>query len=147
MEMNRVRDFGSSGMRKRSGFTLIELLGVIVIMMILSGIVLGIAGYAGRKADESRAQAELQQLRNLLEEYRLDRGSYPQTYLRNRGAWRDIFGGEEDDENALWRRYVESVTYRDPWGRAYQYETHGRFSYELYSHGPSGAGETYDQIR
>lgn len=61
----------------RAGFTIVELLAVIMIMAILGGIILGIAGYASRRAAEANAQATLQQLRNALEDYRLQYGQYP----------------------------------------------------------------------
>ena len=67
-----------SGFRSQvSGFTLIELMTVVAIIAVLAGLILGIAGYAVRKADISRAMADMEKIKNALEEYRLAYGSYP----------------------------------------------------------------------
>ena len=42
---------------KRKFFTLTELMVVIAIIVILAGMLIGGAGYAGRRADEAAAQA------------------------------------------------------------------------------------------
>ncbi len=123
--------------QKRGGFTLIELMVVIMIMMVLSGIVLGIANYASRKAAEGRARAELQQLRNALDEYRLAVGQYPSvTIVGDSGSAAPWIGIVPHLTN-----YVENLSFVDPWGRVYQYRPQGRFSFDLWSRGmdPSDA--------
>lgn len=134
---------GASGRMQRScrcaGFTLVELLAVTMVMAILAGIVLGVAGYAARRADESRAKAELQVIRNALDGYRVTAGMYPQVDLTTTGQW--------DSVAADLTNHVESITFVDPWGRPYQYITQGRFSFDLYSTGPTGPDQTYDIIR
>lgn len=123
----------------RSGFTLVELLAVIMIMAVLGGIVLGIAGYASRRADDSRARAELQLLRNALEEYRLDQGAYPSGDIDTIGGW--------EDELGPYTNQFADISFMDPWGEPYQFIHQGRFSFDLYSMGPTGDSEEYDWIR
>ena len=83
------------------GFTLVELLTVIAIIAILTGLVLGIAGYASRKASIARAEADVAQIRDALEEYRTEYAAIPRPFrtiqrfcvvtsgtLLNRTGWR-----------------------------------------------------------
>jgi len=127
----------------RAGFTLVELMAVIVVMAILGSIVLGIAGYAGRRAAESKAHAELQSIRNAMEEYRLHFGRYPDQIFETSANWSNWLG----TVNHPLTNQLNEMNWLDPWGNAYQYEARSRFSYELFSHGPSGPDEDYDRIR
>lgn len=148
----------------RSGFTLIELMAVIVIIGILAGLVLGLSRFATQRAAESRTRAELQLIRNALEEYRLHFGRYPAVYYGEpnqatgtSGDWDDFMMAISDAELTRAIQDLEelrprSAPFTDPWGIEYVYMPEGRFSYDLFSHGPSGPnanGEdrTYDQIR
>ncbi len=124
---------------QRAGFTLVELLAVIMIIAVLGGIVLGIAGYAARRSEDSRARADLQLLRNALEEYRLERGAYPAMDMITLNTWEAELG---DFTN----QFVD-LTFMDPWGEPYQFRNQGRFSFDLYSMGPTGESEEYDWIR
>ena len=75
-----------ASIRRRSGFsqashhafTLIELLAVMVIILILAGLILNIAGNAQYKAAFSRATAEIKQMETACESYKVDNGTYPQ---------------------------------------------------------------------
>ena len=62
---------------QKSGFTLIELLTVIVIMAIVAGMVVGLAGVAGKKKRIARTQAELNQLVTAIDSYFAEYNSYP----------------------------------------------------------------------
>jgi general secretion pathway protein G len=117
----------------RAGFTLVELMAVILVIAVLAGLVLGISGLATRKAADGRARTDLQVLRNALEEYRIDYGSYP-------GADDDVFQTEADWENEApeLTNLAENVTFVDPWGNVYRYEKQSRFAFDLYSLGPFG---------
>ncbi len=64
---------------RRAAFTLIELLTVITIILILAGLILGIAGHAQNKAATSRAQGEIQAFSTACENYKIDNGTYPRT--------------------------------------------------------------------
>jgi general secretion pathway protein G len=110
---------------RRGGFTLIELMVVIMIMALLGSIVFGITGYASRKAASSRALAQIQQIKNALEGYRLEWGMY----LTNSGPMTATWA-----TNLL--TYDRELVFVDPWERAYQYEGQGNYQFRLWSYGP-----------
>ena len=103
----------------RRGFTLLELLAVIAIIAILSG--LGAKGYAlsRRKAKESQAKAEIEKLRTVLVEYRIEYGTYP--------------SGLSDLHDLS--NQVVHLEFSDPWGNPYKYERSDRFLYRIWSEG------------
>lgn len=104
---------------KKCGFTLLELIAVMAIIAILAG--LGAKGYnaARHQAKESRAKAEIEKLRNLLNEYRVEYGRYPATLF---------------DIGPL-TNSVEGLEWIDPWGHDYQYLCTNRFLYTIWSEG------------
>jgi general secretion pathway protein G len=117
----------------RSGFTIVELLAVISVMAILAAMILGGAGYMQRKAAEARAKADLEQIKNVLEECRIEKGSYPTNSsfigeIRNT-ALADIL------TNTL-KRAKRDLQLTDPWGRGYVYTNARPYSFELRSDGP-----------
>jgi len=120
----------------RSAFTLVEVLVVIAIIGILAGIVMGIAGASSRKSDSSRCAAELEQLKNAMEEYRLESGSY----FTGNGDVTAISGLS----NAL-VRYSTDLRFRDPWGRGYMYTNSG-FAFTFWSKGLDGVDGNTDDI-
>ena len=61
-------------------FTLIELLGVISIIVILSGLVIGVAGFVQQKAATTKAKAQFKLVEMALEEYKRDAGVLPSIY-------------------------------------------------------------------
>ena len=63
--------------RSTAAFTLIELLTVITIILILAGLILGIAGSAQHKAAVSRADGEIHALSVAANNYQIDNGTYP----------------------------------------------------------------------
>ena len=67
----------SAGRSRRAAFTLIELLTVITIILILAGLILGIAGSAQNKAARSRAEGEIQAMSTACNNYQIDNGTYP----------------------------------------------------------------------
>ena len=83
--------FPPASIRRRSGsirashhaFTLIELLAVMVIILILAGLILNIAGNAQYKAAMSRATAEIKQMETACESYKIDNGTYPRDNATN----------------------------------------------------------------
>jgi len=133
---------------RKMGFTLVELLTVIAIIGILAGLVLGVAGYANRKADLARAQADLERIQNALEEYRTVYGAYPtctdsnDTTVLCRTLW---YEPQEDGRAPFlvmkgWNDPARN-DYRviDPWGRDYHYyhrPSESRWRYRLWSDGP-----------
>ena len=63
---------------RRAAFTLIEMLVVMVVIAILAGIVLSIAGLVQNKAARSRGDAEIKALAGGCDAYKADNGSFPQ---------------------------------------------------------------------
>ena len=72
--------------KRKSGFTLIELLTVIAIMAIVAGMVVGLAGVAGKKKRIARTQAELNQLATAIDSYFAEYNSYPPQVNGNYGV-------------------------------------------------------------
>jgi len=138
-----------------AGFTMVELLAVITIIMILAGLVIGLTGYAGRKADLAKAQSNLEMIKHALSDYKLDYGTYPASAVGNRASSSTVL------YNALWTtplasgrptgekkpylsatNFVSGTTLKDPWGVTYQYIFPGLSNapsqYDLWSKGPDG---------
>lgn len=146
--------------RRGQAFTLMELLAVVTIIGVLAALVIGVAGYAQRKAAISRAQAEIAELSRAIEAYRLDFGQYP-TSTSNRGSI-------TDNNHQLYTQLVSQpgryITFRpnqlrvtgtttnilDPFGNPYNYfRTYpvtaaqtNRATFDLWSFGPDGFDET-----
>lgn len=65
------------GAGRPSGFTLVEVLVVIAIVVVLAGMILGVASGVRRRAEVARTQGELTSLAQSLEQYRAAYGDYP----------------------------------------------------------------------
>ncbi len=147
-----------------SGFTLIELLTVIAVIAILVGLVMGLAGFAARKADYTKATADLEKIKDALEEYRIEYGRYPQqttaddSTILSSNLWRrpQADGLEPFLVMKGWTDTNTSYRIMDPWGRDYRYYYDGdgnpyyaphnnsRFGYDLWSEGPNGTNSDDD---
>jgi prepilin-type N-terminal cleavage/methylation domain-containing protein len=64
--------------RRYNAFTLIELLVVVSIIAVLSALVLSTVGYARKKAARARAETEMAAISAACENYKADKGVYPQ---------------------------------------------------------------------
>lgn len=64
-------------LNKKSGFTLIELLVVVAIIGVLSSVVLASLNSARAKGRDAKRLSDLNQIRNILEMYYDNNGSYP----------------------------------------------------------------------
>lgn len=106
---------------KQAGFTLVEILVTVAIIGILVGIVFGIAGLASKKSDTTKALSEMHQIRNALEEYRLQFGAFPPNL---------------NSINTRMAEPFKSVKTVDPWGRAYIYSNNSAYAFTLISAGP-----------
>ncbi|MDQ0291069.1 type II secretion system protein GspG [Oligosphaera ethanolica] len=150
--------------QRRHAFTLIELLVVIGIIMVLAGITMAGLGFAGRRADETKTQAIMEEFAMALETFRQDYGYYPiQTSTDDEG--KDIkvdFHGDTWDlfmnryapppapinvPNKKNRPYMEGITGNagdellDAYGNALYYLSPGEKNpqkYDLWSKGPDG---------
>lgn len=66
-----------SPQKRKSAFSLMELLVVIGIMILVAGMVVGLAGVVGEKKKISRTQVEREKLVTLIESYKTKIGVYP----------------------------------------------------------------------
>ena len=105
---------------------------VILIIAILAGLILGIASYSVRKADRSRALADIEELKNALEEYRLKNGAYPALG----GTFTNIDVGFTKLRGWITTNVGDHVRFTDPWGRGYWYTNLEVYAYILGSQGP-----------
>lgn len=132
--------------RGRRGFSMVELLSVIGVIVVLAGIILGGASYAQRRAAISRAQSDLEQIKFVLEEYRVRFGRYPTT--ANMGV--NVEGPLADTvmkdlltvPTPNFPGAKPGLALYDPWGRSYVYRNAARYAYEILSFGPRG--QTFD---
>ena len=60
--------------RMSRGFTLVELLTVVTIILILSGLVIGVTSFVQRKAAVDKARVQLRQFELKIEDYKRDAG-------------------------------------------------------------------------
>ena len=131
--------------RTQSGFTLIELMVVIVILGILAAIAVP---RIMSKPDEARVQAaraEIAQLLQALDLYRLDNQRYPTT---EQGPQALVTRPTTGPTPTNWRPYLDKLP-QDPWGRPYQYLNPGlRGEVDVMSLGadgqPGGEGRNAD---
>ncbi len=111
---------GSTARRRSGGFTLIEILVVVVIIGILGAVIVPNLLSRPDQARITAARADLRQIANALEMYRLDNFHYPSTEqgleaLVSRPA------GFPEPKNWNADGYVKSLP-TDPWGSPYVYE-------------------------
>lgn len=128
------KTFGSQG-----GFTLLELLVVLVIIGLLVGFVAPRYFAQIGKSEVKVARAQIKDLEDALDQYRIDAGHYPSTE-QGLAALDAQPSGE-----ARWQGpYLKKAVPKDPWGNAYQYKSPGDHGeYDLYSLGKDGkAGGT-----
>jgi general secretion pathway protein G len=130
---------------RQTGFTLIELLTVILIIMILAGLVAGIARVALLKAHTSRAKAEVGALDMAVENFRVDKGYYPRhgptrsDNVSNSGSLlaalttgpRKYFLPRPSQTNVV----GGVLCIVDPFGTPYNYFTN-RATFDVWSYGP-----------
>jgi general secretion pathway protein G len=128
--------------RAQDGFTLIEMMVVILIIGLLAlMIVPRLKGVADR-AKRTKAQADISELKQALDRYYLDNGSYPtsdqglQALITPPTSGRVPTNYEEGG-------YIEKLP-DDPWGHPYVYQSDGS-SYVLKSYGPDGV-QSQDDI-
>ena len=139
-----ARSRTSPSPERARGFTLLELLVVMVIIGLLAAYVAPRYFSQVGRSEVRSAQAQVAALRNALDAYRLDVGSYPNTEqglaalsARPQGATR--WNGP----------YLQRAVPPDPWGRPYQYRSPGQHGeFDLLSLGkdgqPGGSDEAAD---
>lgn len=148
--------------RKQEGFTLVELMTVVAIIAVLIGMVVGIAGYASRKAAVARAQTDLEKIKAAVEEFRVLYGYVPTNTMPDNSAnltgqlW--VKPQREGRAPLLimkgWTDTNTSYRILDPWGNDYRYlrrptppyatNNNSRFGYDLWSLGPDALDDSDD---
>jgi general secretion pathway protein G len=130
--------------RRQGGFTLLELLVVMVIIGLLAAYVAPRYFSQVGRSEVRSAQAQIAALRNALDAYRLDVGSYPTTE-------QGLTALTAKPQAAVrWNGpYLQRAVPADPWGRPYQYKSPGEHGeYDLLSLGkdgqPGGTAEAAD---
>ena len=143
--------------RRKSAFTLVEIMVVVAIIAILVGMVLGTAGYATKKADNSKAVADMEKIKNGLEEYRLQYGLYPTNNNANATNALSLALWKKPQSDKLkpflvmkgWNNANLAYEVMDPWGHPYHYyhdadgipnfapHNNSKFGYDLWSDGPT----------
>lgn len=125
-----------NGSRSR-GFTLIEIMVVMVILGLLVALVAPNIMGRGDEARVTTTKAQLRQISNALDLYRLDNSHYPST---EQGLEALVEKPTGSPEPSNWNPdgYMNSVP-TDPWGNEYQYVQPGSEGpYDLYSYGADG---------
>jgi general secretion pathway protein G len=140
---NNTRKFANRS-DKESGFTLLELLVVIVILGLLIGLVAPAVLRQLGHAKDSIAQQSIQRIASVLDLYKLDNGSYPDS---SQGLQALIT--KPDGVDSWAGPYLKSGDAPlDPWGHPYLYaepSTRPGLDYDLCSLGSSGkAGQPGD---
>jgi len=123
-------------MKKQSGFTLIE---IMVVLAILAGLVAMVApniiGEAGA-ARVKTAKAEMANIGQALDMYRLDNFSYPST-SQGLEALVSKPSGTPEPKNYKSGGYMKKLP-TDPWGNAYLYLSKKSNDFEIISFGADG---------
>lgn len=109
----------------RTGFTLVELLTVVAIILVLAGLLIGVAGNASYKSSFARAQTEVKAMETALESYKADNGAYPRPATV--GSSSDALNAQSDN---------------DPGGGNATYAAAGKLLYQALS-GVPATGTTY----
>ena len=133
------------GYRARLGFTLLELLVVMVIIGLLAGFVAPQYFRQVAKSERKTARAQIVELEQALDHYRLDTGHYPGSE-QGLAALNARPGNEPRWDGPYLRKSVPP----DPWGKPYQYRSPGEngADFDLSSYGkdgrPGGTGDDAD---
>ena len=126
----------------QDGFTLIEIMVVILILGLLATIVVQSLRGAANKAKNTKAQADIAEIKTALDRYYLDNGYYPTTDQGLNALVSPPSSGRVP-ANYESGGYIERLP-KDPWGAPYFYQSDGN-AYVLKSFGPDGV-ESGDDI-
>ena len=121
----------------QTGFTLIEIMVVLVILGLLVAIVAPNILGRGDQARVTAAEAQLSNIANALDLYRLDNSHYPSTQ-QGLEALASKPSGSPEPRNWNPDGYLKPIP-TDPWGNEYRYVSPGTEGpYDLYSVGSDG---------
>jgi general secretion pathway protein G len=128
-------------LRNQDGFTLIEIMVVIMIIGLLALMVVPRLRGVADRAKTTKAQADIQELKQALDRYYLDNGSYPTTDQGLNALVAPPTTGRQAN-NYEQGGYIEKLP-ADPWGNQYFYQSDGN-TYALKSFGPDGVQSADD---
>jgi len=129
--------------RRRQGFTLLEVLLVLAILVILASTVTFYFANTQRKANTRAAKVQIHAISQLLEEYHIDVGSYPQTAD---GLQALMQAPASLGDSTKWGGpYSKKAIPKDPWDREYVYESDG-LSFTITSYGADGQEGSEDDV-
>ena len=123
----------------RSAFTLLEVMLVLVIIAAIAGIAVVNIGGIQERSYRRIATTQISNMGNMLEQYKLEMGSYPTqlSYLHEVPS--------DAADPSKWVQLLKEPVQPDPWGRAYEYTLNGA-TYELRSLGPYGQSGNEDDV-
>ncbi|MCA9191675.1 MAG: type II secretion system protein GspG [Planctomycetales bacterium] len=124
---------------QRSAFTLLEVMLVLVIIAAIAGIAVYNIGGIQEGAFKKTAAGQISNLKNMLEQYRLNVGSYPSSLEALYASPSDLA------DPTKWIQISRDPIEPDPWNNAYEYKLNGNV-FELRSLGPDGQSGTEDDI-
>jgi len=90
---NNQVDATAPGCRLADSFTLTELLAVTLIIVVLAGMIIGLAGYVQTRSARSRVQAQMAMIEAACEAFKADTGRYPTstpgraTFIQSYSTW------------------------------------------------------------
>ena len=132
---------------RRKAFSLIEIMIVLAIIVLISGLV-GFALLSRRdEAKVSKAQIDINTLKNALLDFNRRYSRYPTEDEGLAVLWSNSTADPEIEEQ--WSATVSNNMANDPWGNPWEYNPEGvrrEGYYDLSSNGPDGEPETDDDL-
>jgi general secretion pathway protein G len=130
--------------RVRQGFTLLEVLLVLAILVILASTVTVYFARTQTTANTRAARVQITAIGRLLDQYRIDVGSYPNTDQGLAALLTAPSGLAQPDK---WQGpYTQKQIPADPWGNPYQYRLENADQFMVYSLGPDGQDNSGDEV-
>ncbi|MGO9451725.1 MAG: type II secretion system major pseudopilin GspG [Candidatus Binataceae bacterium] len=128
-------------LHSQDGFTLIEIMVVIMIIGLLALMVVPRLRGVADRAKSTKAKADIAEIKQALDRYYLDIGSYPTSDQGLQALVTPPTSGQVST-NYMQGGYIEKLP-NDPWSNAYLYQSDGS-SYTLKSLGPDGVQSADD---
>ena len=129
---------------RRHAFTLLEVLLVLAILVILGSTVTFYFARTQNSANISAARVQINAVGQLLDQYMIGVGTYPNTE-QGLSALQEAPAGLAQPER--WQGpYSKNPIPADPWGNPYQYEWVSAEQVRVWSWGPDGQDNSGDEV-